>query len=322
VDLSLTCTACGSLLEADDRFCEQCGARLGEPGGGCHACGAAEDAIGEDGYCSVCGVREKPPGERVELDLTTAAAVSDQGRVHRRNEDAFHLEVLADGVAAVVCDGISSASSGDVAARTAARVAGRLLSDVCSDRSREAADLVLVAIAAAHTAVTHVPWTTRLDRAVPSCTLVCALCRDREIAIGWVGDSRAYWIAPDGARQLTIDDSWAQEQISDGLLSPQEAFGDSRSHSITHWVGADAPSRAPRVATISADQPGRLVLCTDGLWNYVPTVGELAGLIEGLPAESSPSAIARALTEVALVRGGRDNITVTVVDINPSEELR
>jgi serine/threonine protein phosphatase PrpC len=323
VDVSLTCTACGSALEADDRFCEQCGARLGEPGGGgCHACGAAEDAIGEDGYCSVCGVRRQAPRERMELDLTSAAAVSDQGLVHRRNEDAFHLEVLTNGVAAVVCDGISSASSGDVAAQTAAGVAGRLLSDVCSDRSRAAADLVLVAIAAAHAAVTHVPWTTRLDREVPSCTLVCALCRDAEIAVGWVGDSRAYWIAPDGARQLTVDDSWAEEQISEGLLSAQEALRDARSHSITHWVGADAPARPPRVATLSPEQPGRLVLCTDGLWNYVPTVGELAGLIEALPGESSPSAIARALTEVALARGGRDNITVTVVDINPSEELR
>jgi serine/threonine protein phosphatase PrpC len=324
MDVSLTCPSCGSALADDDRFCEACGARLAEPArneGGCHACGAPADAIDIDGYCSVCGVREQPPGERLELDLTIAAAVSDQGRVHRRNEDAFHLDVLAeDRVAAVVCDGISSASSGDVAARTAAQVAGGFLSEACTDPERNAGDALFEAIDAAHAAVAEVPWTTRTDRAVPSCTLVCAMRREAEIAVGWIGDSRAYWIEPAGARQLTIDDSWAEEQISEGLMSAQEAFRDSRSHSITHWVGADAPPQPPRIVILRPESPGHLLLCTDGLWNYAPTVGELAALVQALPEGASPAAIARALTETALSRGGRDNITVAVIDVNPSEE--
>ena len=60
----LRCAACGESLHEDDRFCERCGARL---------------TGGEVG------------GDRVELDLTLAAAVSDRGRVHTRNEDAFAL---------------------------------------------------------------------------------------------------------------------------------------------------------------------------------------------------------------------------------------
>jgi serine/threonine protein phosphatase PrpC len=179
---------------------------------------------------------------------------------------------------------------------------------------------VLEAIGAAQAAVAQVPWTTRADRAMPSCTLVCALWRDDEIAVGWVGDSRAYWIDPDGARQLTIDDSWAEEQIREGLLTAQEAFRDPRSHSITHWVGADAPARPPRVTVLRREGPGRLLLCSDGLWNYAPTAGELAGLIEALPEGAAPAAIARALTETALARGGRDNITVAVIDVDRREE--
>jgi serine/threonine protein phosphatase PrpC len=60
------------------------------------------------------------------------------------------------------------------------------------------------------------------------------------------------------------------------------------------------------------------VLCTDGLWNYAPSAGELARLVEALPAGAAPAAVARALADTANERGGHDNITVVVVDIDPS----
>ena len=60
------------------------------------------------------------------------------------------------------------------------------------------------------------PWTARQELALPSCTLVCAACRDGEVVVGWIGDSRAYWLADGDARGLTVDDSWATEQVADG----------------------------------------------------------------------------------------------------------
>ena len=177
---------------------------------------------------------------------------------------------------------------------------------------------MLAAVEAAYDVVAEVQWTRRTDRAVPSCTLVCALWRDDQIVIGSVGDSRAYWCDPDSTRQLTVDDSWAEEQVAEGLMSREEAFRDRRSHSITHWVGADAPARPPRVVTIRPERAGRLLLCTDGLWNYVPSPAALQELIAVLPAGASPAALARTLTDTALARGGRDNITVAVVDVDPS----
>ena len=248
-----------------------------------------------------------------------AAAASDRGRVHRRNEDAFRIETVPERAAvAVVCDGISSASAGDVAAQTAAGAAATVLSAAAADRSRDARTAVLDAVAAAQAAVAEVPWTTRVDRAVPSCTLVCALWRSPEIVVASVGDSRAYWIDPLGSRQLTVDDSWAEEQVAEGRLSPAQAMRDPRSHSITHWVGADAPARPARVVTLEPERPGRLLLCSDGLWNYVATTSALHELIDVLPSETSPAALARALTDTALHRGGRDNITVVVVDVDPA----
>lgn len=284
----LRCPACGATLEQDDHFCEGCGARLTE----------------DDGDRS----------ERIELDLAVAAAVSDRGRVHRRNEDAFHLEVSDAGVVAVVCDGISSASSGDVAARRAAKAAGAVLAAALLDQDADPGAATLDAVRAAHGAVGRVPWTARTDRDSPSCTLVCGLYRGGELTTASVGDSRAYWIGAGGCSQLTIDDSWAEEQAAEGLLSFEQVLQDPRSHSITNWIGADAPEGPPQVGTVRPEGAGRLLLCTDGLWNYVPTEAQLSTQIDGLPAGASAAAVARALTDVALLRGGKDNITVVVVD--------
>jgi PPM family protein phosphatase len=316
-----SCPGCQAPLQPGDRFCEHCGARIEEPtaSGGCRACGAPAEAIGEDGYCSVCGVRERPLGTRVELDLGVAAAVSDQGLVHDRNEDSFHLEVFGErSVAVVVCDGISSASAGNVAARHAAQAAGKVLSAAIADPARDAGAATLEAIEAARDAVIEVEWTTRNQRVDPSCTLVSAVCRGNEIVIGWVGDSRAYWLGSDATQQLTVDDSFAEEGIAKGLLTPEQAARSPFQHSVTHWVGPDAPERPPRLTELRPERPGRLLVCTDGLWNYVPAADELGTVVDGLPPGAAPAAIARALADLAVGRGGRDNVTVAVVDFDPS----
>jgi serine/threonine protein phosphatase PrpC len=71
------------------------------------------------------------------------------------------------------------------------------------------------------------------------------------------------------------------------------------------------------VELVRPSEPGRLLLCSDGLWNYVPDPTHLGELISSLPDGASPAAVARALTEIALDRGGRDNITVVVIDVDP-----
>ncbi len=286
------CPNCQAPLHDGDMFCEQCGARLAED----------EPTTNEQ--------------DRIELDLAVAAAISDRGRVHRRNEDSFFLE-LADehNVAAVVCDGISSASAGNAAARDAAKTAGAVLAGALATPERDANSVMVEAIQAAGGAVAQVEWTTRTGRVDPSCTLVSALRRGDEVVIGWVGDSRAYWLDAVETRQLTVDDSLAEEGIARGMLTPEQAAASPVLHTITHWVGPDAPARPPRTASLTPSRPGRLLLCTDGLWNYMATAPELAELMSALPAGASPAAVGRALADIALARGGKDNITVAVIDV-------
>jgi serine/threonine protein phosphatase PrpC len=285
------CPNCQAPLQAGDQFCEHCGARI-----------AGQASLGEQ--------------DRTELDLGVAAAVSDRGKVHRRNEDSFHVEVAAErGVAVIVCDGTSTASAGNTAARDAAKAAGAVLADALQQSDRDATAAMTEAIQAAAGAVQEVEWTTRTDRVNPSCTLVSALQRGDEVVIGWVGDSRAYWIDAEQTRQLTVDDSLGQEGIERGMLTPEQAAASPVFHAITHWVGPDSPERPPRVVSLTPDRPGRLLLCTDGLWNYIPTIPELIEQIASLPDDASPLSVARALTDVALAQGGDDNITVAVIDV-------
>jgi serine/threonine protein phosphatase PrpC len=139
-----------------------------------------------------------------------------------------------------------------------------------------------------------------------------------EITIGAVGDSRAYWISDASAELLTVDDSWAQEQVAEGLMNEAEAQRHPHAHAITRWLGEDAPGDAIQVTTFTPLTSGRLVLCSDGLWNYAPTTERLATLVRALPSGTPPIEVARSLTHVALAAGGRDNITVVVVDITPA----
>ena len=283
---------------------------------GCRGCGAPLAAREADGYCSVCDVRERVSPARVEVDLAVAAAVSDPGHMRRRNEDAFHLEQFDGGIVAVVCDGVGTSASADVAAQCAAGVAGTVL--------LTAARSGAVTPSAASADALHAAQRSVCALAIegdPACTLVSALVRADDVVIASVGDSRAYWIAHHDARQLTVDDSWAGEQLAAGLDAAQAA-ADPRAHAITRWIGADAPDGPIQLVSVEPHAPGRLVLCTDGLWNYVAEAADLAQLVDDLGAGASAAAVAHALSDIALSRGGHDNITVAVVDMRPQRRSR
>jgi serine/threonine protein phosphatase PrpC len=326
----LRCAACGAALGPDDRFCEHCGSRspiaaapsVDDARPVCHICGGSLEELEGEGYCPTCGARPRELAPRVEVDLVVAAAVSDQGRSHRRNEDAFYVQALNRSAIAVVCDGVSSAASGNIAAQRAAAAAGEVLAGTIDAGASDLRDAIAGAVDAAHEASAGIIATARPDRDAPSCTLVSAVCRNGEVCVGWLGDSRAYWIVGGDAEQLTVDDSWAQEQADLGNLSLAEAEQDPRAHAITRWVGSDAPDGPPNIRTFTPASAGLLVLCTDGLWNYLSDTGELGELITALPAGAGPVAIARSLADVAMERGGRDDITIAVLDVRPANESK
>ena len=291
----LRCETCGAELIPDSRFCEQCGSRAG----------ADADPASDT------------KDDRIELDLGAVAAVSERGRTHPRNDDAFYLERIGESVVAVVCDGVSTSISADLAAKRTATGVGGVLAEALSTGAQTPRVAIADAIAFAQSAVRRLKSTTRADLADPACTLVAAIWHEDELVLSWLGDSRAYWLGDTEARQLTVDNSWASEQVAAGILSATEAAADPRARSITRWVGADAPPEPPQLVTLHPADVGLLVLCSDGLWMYMPEARTIARLVSGLPTTASPLAVARSLADRARARGGADDITVAVVDVRP-----
>ncbi|MFD8589733.1 PP2C family protein-serine/threonine phosphatase [Streptomyces sp. NPDC059637] len=260
----------------------------------------------------------------MERELDGVAAVSDRGLRHHRNEDAFDIAVTAlpepDGTAvvAVVCDGVSSATRPDEASAAAA-ARGKASVLAALEAGGDGRQAMHDAVLAAGEAVAGLVDGPSPDHNAPACTYVAALCTGGIVTVSWVGDSRAYWVPDDRtskAERLTEDDSWAERMIAVGLMSRDEAYADERAHAITGWLGADALEVDPHTVSFRPEEPGVVVVCTDGLWNYAESAAALASVLPP-DARTRPLGCARTLLDFALEGGGHDNITVAVMAFPP-----
>ncbi|MGW4514065.1 protein phosphatase 2C domain-containing protein [Streptomyces sp. NPDC004393] len=289
----------------------------------CVACRTGR--VDGDGYCEHCGHAQPRERDHMEEESGPVAAISDRGLRHHRNEDAFALSrsALPDGspaLVAVVCDGVSSATRPDDASLAAARTANESLLAALplGTHPQQAMHDAIVAASHAVNALATEPETAQEHtphQNAPACTLVSVVVTASLLVVGWVGDSRAYWVPVDrGAppARLTEDDSWAAQMVAAGLMSEAEAYADERAHAITGWLGADAYELEPHTAAFKPDRPGVVLVCTDGLWNYAESAEEMAEVVPS-DAEHRPLHAARVLLGHALDGGGHDNVTVAVL---------
>jgi serine/threonine protein phosphatase PrpC len=271
--------------------------------------------ISEDGYCDRCGHRQPAGRDHVETGTAHAAGVSDRGH-HPHNEDAMviaaaRLPAGTPAVIAVVCDGVSTTPDAATASLAAAEAGSSVLVRAISS-GKDPAEASQAAVAAAATAVASLA--TGTGAGAPSTTYVSAVVTTAAVTVAWVGDSRAYWLAgadPAQSARLTDDDSWAEQQVASGELSEAEAYADPRAHTITRWLGADADEIRPHVVTFTPAAPGAVLVCSDGVWNYVPAASALAAAVP--QARSAPLDAARELVRISLNAGGADNITAVLV---------
>ncbi|GAB2613523.1 hypothetical protein GCM10027168_52760 [Streptomyces capparidis] len=290
-------------------------------GRSCTACSGGR--IDNDGYCETCGHAQPRERDHMERELEGVAGVSDRGLRHHRNEDAFQVSAtsLPDGapaVVAVVCDGVSSATRPDEASATAAEAVTDALLDAL-EAGTSPGQAMRQALLTAAEAVNALSDGPSRDHNAPACTCVSAVADPGAVTVGWIGDSRAYWIPDDriAPRRLTEDDSWAARMVATGLMSEADAYADERAHAITGWLGADAVEVDPHTTSFRPDGPGVVVVCTDGLWNYAESAAQLAAVVPA-DARTEPLRSARHLVGVALEGGGHDNVTVAVLPFPPT----
>ncbi|MGZ8814638.1 MAG: PP2C family protein-serine/threonine phosphatase [Mycobacterium sp.] len=264
--------------------------------------------------------------DRDEDHLDAIVLITDRGIEHTRNEDAGAAGTVAGAageqppaIAAAVCDGVSTSAEGQNASR-AASVAGVDAMLQALAASRDVTSVMLAGLSDAAKAAAESKSAGDETISPSSCTYTAAVvvssnADEAQIAVANIGDSRVYW-RPDPPAQpqcLTVDDTLAQQLISGGISadSPVVLRG---AHTLTRWFGADAEPPLfdeSSVSTMTTADRGVLVLCSDGLHNYVPEAADIARFCHGI----SPDGAARALVDYALRAGGHDNITVIMIPI-------
>jgi serine/threonine protein phosphatase PrpC len=288
----------------------------------CANCGGV---IGPDGYCQTCGT--KAPTERdhyTEHPASWVAACCDRGVRHHRNEDATAVAAEPNPrsrAVLVVCDGVSTSLDSDIASLAAADAAREVLvghrpAGLGTPASRVAAmsNAVVKAAALANAAVIN--STAAGSENAASCTFAAAVVEGDLVVFGNVGDSRIYWIPDHGSKaepmELSVDDSVAQARIAMGTPREEAEHG-PQAHAITKWLGRDSPDFSPRTGSLTVGAPGWVLVCSDGLWNYVSEANAIQALVTELnPPESDPLALAVALVDWANRQGGKDNISVAL----------
>jgi serine/threonine protein phosphatase PrpC len=283
----------------------------------------------------------RDPGERTigallaELNLVAAEVDQPHARAHLAelcdaglwrpyNQDATAVEQgrTAAGepyVVLVVCDGVSSSSFSERASRLAARAARDALGHFARSLDIEhdsAAAAMAQAIRAAHLAICAAHVADPVAEP-PGTTIAAALVHKRRLTVGWVGDTRAYWLTPRGAELLTHDHSWVNEAIARGEVKDPEEVQGALAHTITKCLGplevGDVPIEIePDVRTRDLAGPGVVLLCTDGLWNYASKPADMAAVLRAAADEADAVEVSRLLINYALARGGQDNVSVAV----------
>lgn len=230
-------------------------------------------------------------------------ATTDVGMVRQQNEDDF----CADENLFVVADGMGGHNAGEVASALAIATvrSGARGGIFTADQFREL-------VQQANTAI----YTASLDDSTQSGmgTTLTALAvvpgEEPAVLVANVGDSRTYLFRHNVLSRVSVDHSYVQELVNEGIITPEEARVHPRRNIVTRAMGIDRHV-AVDVFEQHVRTGDRLLLCSDGLVDEVPD----ADIARILAEHSNPQEAAEALVLVANANGGRDNTTVIVVDV-------
>jgi len=229
------------------------------------------------------------------LRIDDQAFRSDTGRQRNANEDSFFVRSPIF----VVADGMGGAQAGEVASKAAADAFDVDLPEGPPEQILR--ETILAANRTIHELARADP-----SRAGMGTTLTAAIVDavGEEVAIGHVGDSRAYRLRAGKLEQLTRDHSLVEEMRRKGQITDAQAEDHPQRSIITRALGPE-PEVEPDLQTVSAVAGDVFLICSDGLTTMLGEE-QIAKLLDGA---SSMSAAVRALIDEANRAGGRDNIT-------------
>jgi len=261
-------------------------------------------------------------------------AITDPGKQGRLNEDNYRITPFERSekdatpvLLAVVADGVGGHQAGEIASEIAVEKVEEIIAE---SEDEEPLWLLKSALLEANHSITSRAEKEQ-DKQGMGSTITCALIIDDALYIASMGDSRIYLIRDGVITQLTIDHTWIQEAIDNGIIQVEEARNHPRRHLIRSFLGSSDPikpdlrlqltqgedeekARANQgLPLIPQDQ---VLLCTDGLTDLISDE-EILSQLQNTP---HPDQALKSLVELANQRGGHDNITAVLLQ-HPEEEL-
>ncbi|MFG1907001.1 PP2C family protein-serine/threonine phosphatase [Kribbella sp. NPDC048928] len=234
------------------------------------------------------------------------ATLSDVGRVRRNNEDSAyagpHLLLLADGM--------GGAAAGEVASSAAVQVIRRL------DTAEISGDDMIEALAGAvHRANERLSELVEEDpeREGMGSTVTALMFDGKQLGLAHLGDSRAYRLRDGRLYQLSHDHTFVQSLVDEGRISQEEAFTHPHRNLILRVLDG-RPDSDPDLEMLDVQAGDRLMLCSDGLPDYVSDEVIAASMSSGTP----DSVVVELITH-ALEAGSNDNVTCVVADVVETE---
>jgi protein phosphatase len=243
------------------------------------------------------------------FDFCLIGKYSDTGRVRKANEDSMDVFDTANMKVFVVCDGMGGHVGGQVASQTAiAAIKDFMLTHVFTD-PREA---IHNAIISANNAILKRAQDQSELNGMGSTCVMLVVTSDGKVYYGHIGDSRIYIVANHQIRQLTKDHSFVQTLVDEGKISKEQAEHHPRKNEITNALGI--PDMQPPTLCNEPIEPEAgncFVLCSDGLSGMIDDHH-----IEHIVSKHEINIQQRTkkLVETANEAGGKDNITVQLVE--------
>jgi serine/threonine protein phosphatase PrpC len=239
------------------------------------------------------------------MRLAETAGKTDPGRKRRHNEDAFVLDPPIFAVA----DGMGGAQAGEVAARIAAAA----FREYHEADELEPPERMSAIIQEANRRIYERAQSDATASGMGT-TVTAAIVESGRVAIGHVGDSRAYRLRDGRLEQLTQDHSLVGDLLRDGRLTPEEAEAHPQRSVITRALGTDTEVDVD-TQTVDVAPGDVFLLCSDGLTTMVSD----ERILELLQSSSSLEQAAKALVKAANRGGGEDNVTVVLFAVEEAD---
>lgn len=246
-------------------------------------------------------------------------AKTDTGRARDNNEDALVFDETHQ--VAILADGMGGYNAGEVASGMATAFIkselGRWLEQAGGEAStRDVRRAMEICVGHANTSIFNAA-NANANYAGMGTTLVMGVFRNELLLTGHIGDSRCYRFRAGALEQITRDHSLLQEQMDAGLITPEQAAYSNIKNLVTRALGVE--DTVLLEVNEHLVQPGDVyLLCSDGLSDMVDD----AALAKIIAAHGELDAMATALVNAANDNGGRDNISVLLVQAAETPEKR